>query len=203
MKTINVYFLSIDRSLSPEEQSCLWEILPYERRLRLTRTREDKHDQILCAYALLQRALQDHYRMTTLPRIQVAEGGKPFLPDHPDIHFSISHTDGAAACAVYSAPIGLDLEKERPAAASLMKHYRCADQRAFWELWVHREAVGKLHGQGFAKLIHWDGDLEKHIACLSLPMPEGYYAAIAADNIPDWTVHTLAVEDLFADQTRR
>ena len=41
------------------------------------------------------------------------ENGKPYIKDHPDIHFNISHTNGAIAVAFSDSPIGVDVEKIR------------------------------------------------------------------------------------------
>ena len=53
MSAVQVYALRIDRELSSAERAALLEILPYSRRQRLIRTREDKQIQALCAYGAL------------------------------------------------------------------------------------------------------------------------------------------------------
>ena len=46
--------------------------------------------------------------------IDVDPGGKPRLRDFPDIHFSVSHTDGLVMCAVADRPVGCDVERIVP-----------------------------------------------------------------------------------------
>ena len=76
MSQVEVYALRIRRDLSSSERSALLEILPYNRRQRLLRTREDKQIQALCAYGALHLALHQQYDFFGFPPIAIAEGGK-------------------------------------------------------------------------------------------------------------------------------
>ena len=122
MSQVEVYALRIRRDLSSSERAALLEILPYGRRQRLLRTREDKQVQALCAYGALHLALHRQYDFFGFPPISIAEGGKPYFPDYPHIQFNLSHTDGAVVCAVSSPPVGVDLERSRPPADNIL-HY--------------------------------------------------------------------------------
>ena len=55
---IQVYALTIDRELKEEERCYLTEVMPFSRRQRMLRLREQKQSQPLCAYGLLRLALQ-------------------------------------------------------------------------------------------------------------------------------------------------
>ena len=66
--------------------------------------------QSVLAELLLRRALREEYGLTELPKIETGEKGKPFFPDHPEIHFNLSHCKYAVACALDSAPVGVDAE---------------------------------------------------------------------------------------------
>ena len=66
------------------------------------------------AYRLLELALQREYGLDSLPEIRRAAGGKPYFPQYPHIHFNLSHSRGAAVCALSGEPVGVDVELLRP-----------------------------------------------------------------------------------------
>lgn len=79
-----------------------------------------------------------------------APGGKPFFPSRPDICFNLSHSHGAAVCALHDKPVGIDIEKLRPPPKHLAKSM---DAAAFFRLWTAREAAVKREGKGLAALL--------------------------------------------------
>lgn len=48
-----------------------------------------------------------------IPLERSAEG-KPFLTDHPNLHFNVSHSHGLAAIGIARQSLGIDIEKLRP-----------------------------------------------------------------------------------------
>lgn len=112
-------------------------------------------------------------------RVERTVSGKPFFPECPQIHFSISHSGAYWACAIAGAPIGLDLQqhvqlqKETAEEAAVryrrMAHrffhpveaeYVCMPEkeeglqesyRRFFSVWSAREAYVKYTGQGIDK----------------------------------------------------
>ena len=71
------------------------------------------------ARALLALALRRELGIDPLPRMERAPGGKPFFPDLPQVRFSLSHSHGAAVCAVHDREVGVDVELLRPAPRRL------------------------------------------------------------------------------------
>ena len=61
------------------------------------------------AYGLLARLLAAEYGLPGLPELARREGGKPFFPGRPDLHFNVSHSGGLALCGVGSASLGVDI----------------------------------------------------------------------------------------------
>lgn len=89
------------------------------------------------------------------------EGGKPYFPDFPQVHFNISHSQDVAVCAVGSAPLGVDVEKIRPVSQNLARHMLTEGERRLMEafhedernremlcLWTLKESLGKALGIG-------------------------------------------------------
>ena len=99
-----------------------------------------------------------------------AERGKPYFPNTPSVHFSVSHSGDIFACAFSDAPVGVDIQeyKHRPDEAERCKKIAArffhrdeidaldADTvSAFYNIWTAKEAYVKLTGQGI------DGDFSE------------------------------------------
>ncbi len=98
--------------------------------------------------------------------IAYGEHGKPYLAEHPQWHFSLSHSGEWAVCVLSDAPVGVDVEQLRPIeAAALAKRWLPASQaetvknspiaeqteRFFWQ-WTRRESLLKAQGVGLSGL---------------------------------------------------
>ena len=108
---------------------------------------ETEHD---AAYQLLALALERELGVSGLPVIAREEGGKPYFPACPKICFNLSHSHGAVACALHDKPVGIDVEKVRPAPRRLAESM---EDEAFFRLWTAREATVKRVGQSVARLL--------------------------------------------------
>ena len=111
------------------------------------------------AYLLLCQGLRECYGITEPPTFAFGPHGKPYLPEHPDIHFSLSHCREAAACAVSAHPIGIDIESVRSFSPELLSHTMHPTEQeqirndpepqiAFLRLWTRKEAAFKMQGTG-------------------------------------------------------
>lgn len=144
---IELWIAALDRPLSGVETQMLTAALPERRRERLERLREETwRREPLCAYGLLLRALQNRFGWQTLPTLEYSSSGKPHFPDWPDVHFSISHTDGAVMVGLADREIGVDIEKIRPVKEVVLRRFDCGGEAAFFETWVRREARAKRLG---------------------------------------------------------
>lgn len=109
--------------------------------------KQTEHD---LAYRLLALAAERELGLRPLPEIAREAGGKPFFPARPDICFSLSHSRGAAVCALHNRPVGVDVEKIRPAP----KHLSAGlTDEAFFRLWTAKEATIKRQGLGIGALL--------------------------------------------------
>lgn len=106
-----------------------------------------EHD---AAYQLLALALERELGISELPAIAREEGGKPYFPACPKICFNLSHSHGAVVCALHDKPVGIDVEKVRPAPRRLAAGM---DDEAFFRLWTAKEATIKRAGQSVARLL--------------------------------------------------
>ena len=114
--------------------------------------RTGARDLSAAARALLARALG----LPEPPRVEKDARGKPFLPDFPGIHISISHTRGAVAAALSELPAGVDVE---PASRLLHDWFPArffTDAECFLAdcpeeviaVWTRKEALLKRDGRG-------------------------------------------------------
>ncbi|MBR5060762.1 MAG: 4'-phosphopantetheinyl transferase superfamily protein [Prevotella sp.] len=133
-----------------------------QRREYALRYRKEQ-DRRLClsAYLLLQKALQEAYGIIEPPIFSFTPQGKPFLKDHSNIHFNLSHCRQAAVCVVSHRPVGIDIESidaydpELIAATMSDKEQdmiakASSPPLAFIRLWTQKESLLKFLGQGLA-----------------------------------------------------
>ena len=130
------------------------------------------------AYRLLELAVCREFGLASLPEIARREGGKPWFPEFPEIYFNVSHTKGAAVCAIHNREIGVDVEKLRPAPRRLADGM---EDEAFFRLWTAREATVKRQGRDWRSL-------------LSRPMPDALCRCVE-DILPGWIVTVCPSEE--------
>lgn len=117
-------------------------------------------DRFLCAeaYILLRDGLKELYGIIGDPEFGFTENGKPFLAEHPDIHFNLSHCPRCVCCAISDRPVGIDVEEIQYdpdlaaaacSAAELAAIARCdRPEVEFTRLWTAKESYLKMTGEG-------------------------------------------------------
>lgn len=124
---------------------------------------------------LLAHAVTQCYQVA-LPELSRNEHGKPYFTHHPDWHFNLSHTRDYIACALGSAPVGVDIQVLRSPSAALVSRVCSAPEQAwlnkqpctaqgFTALWALKESYVKYTGEGIGN--------GKKLATLDLPLPNG------------------------------
>lgn len=118
----------------------------------------------LKSYVMLRELLEQ--RGLTHPFLfDYNEHGKPFLKDHPEIHFNISHCKAGIAVVVADQPVGIDIESYRQVSDHLIRYTMNEEEqriiresgdpvRTFTEYWTKKEAVFKLRGTGITRGLH-------------------------------------------------
>lgn len=171
----------LERPLTEREEAALLAALPPERRERLLRLRRrEQRREPLCAYGLLRAALRERYGWRELPPMAPDPRGKPCFPDHPEVHFNLSHTAGAVLVGLADRPIGVDIEQVRlPGQHLLRRMGEDLSPEAFCRLWVRREARAKRSGAGVSALLGPEPPLEPGEFCYGLELFPGYAACVA------------------------
>ncbi len=134
-------------------------------------------------------------------RIEVDALGKPVLPEHAGLHFSLSHCGGQALIALDCAPVGVDIEAmiqrdtdvlaAQILAPAELSHWRGLPQayrvEALTEAWTRKEAALKACGLGLrtdpASFAAPEGELQLaaggRFLLRALPAAPGHCAALA------------------------
>ncbi|MCR4965234.1 MAG: 4'-phosphopantetheinyl transferase superfamily protein [Bacteroidales bacterium] len=151
--------LYIDRDLDKIDLQSSMDLLSDQRREQVLRiTHEQGRRENVAAYLLLKKALHEEYGIDEPPIFGYEDTEKPFLIDHPEIHFNLSHCKTAAVCVLDSVPVGVDVEKIRPFRESLARHTMNEEEMSlilsgtseseFIRLWTMKESYLKLKGLG-------------------------------------------------------
>lgn len=110
--------------------------------------RRGEIDGKTAAYTLLRLAFSREYPID-FPVIEKTPNGKPFFPERPDIHFSISHSKTHVLCALSDRPVGADIESQREIGDRAIAFFATPGELSMFEpldLWVLKESYVKLLG---------------------------------------------------------
>lgn len=156
--------------------------------------KEESRRQCVAAWLLLRDALESQYGLKEAPEIAYMPDGKPYFPERPDIHFSLSHCSKAVACALGDRPVGVDVERIRTyddevAAYVLndaeLEHVRSADNPAleFTKIWTQKESCLKLTGEGLTRdlkeiLTQYKVDFQ-----ITVELEKGYVCTEAVESV--------------------
>jgi 4'-phosphopantetheinyl transferase len=118
-------------------------------------------------YALLRYAYHFVYG-EALPELKRTVLGKPYFPEKPEIHFSLSHSKTHVLCGLSATPIGVDIETPRYLSERARRFFVSPEESLLFdplELWVLKESYIKLQGKtiGMARRIRFSRDGEKII----------------------------------------
>lgn len=139
--------------------------MPKSRREKVSSLRHTESQRLsLGVGILLYLALEKRGIDGTNVEIRETEFGQPYLPAHPEIHFSLSHCAPWAMCALGPVPLGCDVERAARGNEKIAnRFYHPAEQaylasippgeewdRAFAEIWTRKESYLKATGRGLS-----------------------------------------------------
>ena len=193
---IGLWAVRLDRPLTEEETAELMSLLPAERRERLLRIGAEKRQEPLCAYGVLRLALRRTYGLQALPQMERTDRGKPYFPEFPNVHFSLSHTEGAVLAGVSDGPVGVDIERIRPVSRRLLERMANGGED-FFSVWVRREARSKQSGAGVGAMLREEPPFEAGEGFCFLETFPGYAAGVSGrtGDLPG-TLQVCTLEEL-------
>ena len=155
-----MYHLFLNAHLADLDLATALAQLPdWRRRQALAFRQAHQQLQNAAAYLLLCQALHEGYGIEEKPVFEYGPKGKPFLKDHPDVHFNLSHCREAVICVTNDSPVGVDIECVSAYDEEVARYAMNDDELeqihrsprpdvAFTHLWTRKEAVLKRSGQG-------------------------------------------------------
>lgn len=161
-----------DLDIGPDALAACHALLAPEERDRASRFRYARdRDRYVARRGQLRTLLAGEVdRPAFALRITEDSHGRPFLADHPDLHFNLSHSNGRALFAIaHGFRVGCDLEWRNPelacrnVAARLFAPAECAALDAlppaqwvagFYNVWTRKEAFVKAVGLGLSYPLH-------------------------------------------------
>jgi len=137
-------------------------LLSEQRRMKVRRIQSSAGKKASAVvYLLLRCALKSLYGIDRIVDFEYVKNGKPVLKDYPQIHFSLSHTQNAAACVVADIPAGVDVQQIKPISDKVAKRVLTVEEfknfkdsvtpdEYFCEMWTIKESFLKQSGKGIA-----------------------------------------------------
>lgn len=129
---------------------------------------KDARARSLAAGILLQAGLCDFLNCPpeSTPPFQTGLGqwGKPYLVDHPEIYFNLSHSGEYVCCGIADFEVGVDVQRHQMINDGLSRRFfseednRILDgmeekdrEEFFFRIWSVRESYVKLTGRGLGQ----------------------------------------------------
>ena len=177
--------------------------MPQERIDKINRLRPSSSKVISAAtYLLLRFALATEYSISEPVVFEYGRNDKPLLKGYPEIHFNLSHTSNAVACALSDVPIGVDVQhvskvSERVARRVLssceFSEYLSGDSPDdyFCRVWAIKESVLKRTGQGIA--VNLGEMIADSFLDVTVYRGDGYYCAVTE---VDSVIRKVSFEEL-------
>ena len=156
-----------------DEEDRLWDCLQKDERARASRFhfRRDRNRFVVSRGALRHILARYLVQPPEGIRLGYTSAGKPFLRDHPDLHFNLSHAADLALVGVsHDGPLGVDIEgihsdsvvsstsslvlssPEHDVLRQLSGQSRCEQ---FARFWTRKEAYIKADGRGLQLRLDW------------------------------------------------
>ncbi len=187
------------------EQQLLNKLPPKRREKALRFKPRDGRLSCIIGYLLFLYGYRHLHNQIDLPDFDIADNFKPFLCNHADIHFNISHCRGAACCIFSDQPVGIDIQEVRHGKMDAMIKVCSENEQAtiknsedphleFCKIWSIKEAISKQSGDGIFRDIRNLSDKELSIHTELIDGNKFLTAATMTDS--DFTINKLSLSQL-------
>ena len=222
MNIIRVYRADLDLL---SERACFSLLDEIERNRAAGISNRSARHEFVKSRALLRLLLSKH---TGLPaktlKFATGENGKPVLLGSHEMHFNVSHSDGAALVAIASAEVGIDIERidgsvdyagvaqsvfSRSEIEMLREASDARRGEVFFSIWTRKEAYLKATGAGFSSNLPMistaapDGTIENnggssgHCAWRAFDLPvAGFFKAALVTAARDCRIDLVNIADM-------
>ena len=158
-----------------------YEKMPDGRKKKIDKYKFDKDKRLsLGAGILLKKALEDIGIDYEKEETAEYKNKKPYLKNHPEVHFNLSHSGNRVMCAVSANPIGCDVELIEKIDLNVAKRFFSETEYdylsgknteeektvSFYRIWTLKESYVKALGEGLSiPLNAFDIVFENEIVC--------------------------------------
>lgn len=216
---INTYYCSNNIHISEASFSLLLNCVSAERRKKIIHIRnlEDKKNSLI-SELLIRYVLRSEYDIKEDTLFDKSVNGKPFLKNHSNLHFNISHSGNFIVCAFSNNLVGIDIELLRDIDTAISSHYlndreinsfHPVNNNSFFKLWTAKESILKLTGEGFranpkdVDIIEEDNKYFAHyknrIFCLHSHFIENHFISIASiDNSKIRDIQLIDIQEMLS-----
>ena len=160
---VHIYVAKTDALEAKETFARYYDKVSPQRREKIDRLRLPA-DRVrsLAVELLLQHALAE--RGITQYTIRCGEHGKPYLADHPEVYFNLSHAGKVVMCVVSDSEVGCDVEEIVEGREALAQRFFTPREAAeiaaqptgeakialFYRYWTLKESFMKVTGRGMS-----------------------------------------------------
>ena len=152
------------------------------------------------AWPLLRLAAKRYWGWEALPPVERSPRGKPLFAGRQDRWFSLSHSGGAALCALSGGPVGVDVELVRPRRSGLPRRLLSPSELArfdgswedFFRIWTLKESWCKREDIP----LYPPREVVPPPGCCGSFAGEGWRGAVCCHGVPPDRVVWLAPEEL-------
>ena len=155
------YYIKRMSDFSEEQKEDFLKHLDFEKRNQyLSSSNENRKNSILLSQGFAKEKISEMFSVDKKDIIfSVTNLGKPFCKSHPEIYFSLSHSEDFLALVISDKEVGIDIEKIREPKDNLLRRV-CSENEikkiyssenpdiAFTEIWTKKEAYLKALGTG-------------------------------------------------------
>ena len=155
------YYIKRMSEFSEEQREDFLNFLDIEKRNQyLSSSNENRKNSILLSQGFAKEKIAELLCIDKKDIVfSITELGKPFCKSHPEIYFSLSHSEDFIALAISDRDVGIDIEKTREAKENLIRRVCCENEikkifssenpdKVFTETWTKKEAYLKALGTG-------------------------------------------------------
>ncbi|MBR4483004.1 MAG: hypothetical protein IKS58_03395, partial [Paludibacteraceae bacterium] len=100
-----------------------YEKMPAWRRRRIDSMKHESGKALSLGVGVLLHKALSEMGIEEPDEVSMNEFEKPFYKEHPEIHFSLSHSGTMAMCAISDRPIGCDVEHQRHRDFDIAKRF--------------------------------------------------------------------------------
>ena len=201
-----IYIFTDYNKITSEIEQVLLDKLPPRRKEKAIRfTVQNGRISCIVSYLLFLYGYRNLYHMDDTPDFAGEKFEKPYLAEHPEIHFNLSHCNNGCACIMDNCEVGIDLQEIRKVSLKTFEKICSVDEiseiqnsdnpeNEFCRIWSYKEAVSKLTGDGIFRdvsNISSDG-IALHTEYLE---PDMYMSYATYENVAQEIVQ-IRIEDL-------